>query len=65
MKLIQKKRKCLSIIDKIEKIRAKNNSNWMDILRLAVDYAPNKAINLMKKINQKDQAISRLFSKIK
>jgi hypothetical protein len=64
-KLIDKKKSCLSIIDKIEKVRAKNNANWMDILRLAVDYAPDKAINLMKKINKKDQAISRLFSKIK
>jgi hypothetical protein len=49
MKLLQKKRKCLSIIDKIEKIRAKNNSNWMDIFGLTVDCALNKEINLMKK----------------
>ena len=64
IKLQNKKKICLSIIDKIEKVRARNNANWMDILRLAVEYAPDKAINLMKKINQKDQIISRLFSKI-
>ena len=55
----------LSVIDKIQKVRAKNNANWMDILRLAINHAPNKAINLMKKINKKDQAISKLFSRIK
>jgi hypothetical protein len=58
-------KKYLSVIDKIQKVRAKNNANWMDILRLAINHAPNKAINLMKKINKKDQAISKLFSRIK
>jgi hypothetical protein len=55
----------LSAIDKIQKVRAKNNANWMDILRLAINHAPNEAINLMKKINKKDQAISKLFNRIK
>lgn len=46
-------------------MRAKNNANWMDILRLAIKHVPEEAIKLMKKINKKDQVISRLFSKIK
>jgi hypothetical protein len=61
----KKKKKYLRAIGKIEKIRAKNNHNWMDILRLAIKHAPDEAINLMKKINQKDQTISKLFNKIK
>ena len=61
----KKKKKYLLIIDKIQNMRAKNNSNWMDVLRLAINHAPEDAINLMKKINQKDQGISRLFNKIK
>lgn len=64
-KIYKIKKKYLLIIDKIQKMRAKNNSNWMDILRLAINHAPEEAINLMKKINQKDQKISKLFNKIK
>lgn len=60
-----KSKKYLKLINKIEKIRSKNNSNWMDILRLAIKHAPDEAVNLMKRINQKDQGISKLFNKIK
>lgn len=60
-----KTKKYLKAINKIEKIRSKNNSNWMDILRLAIKHAPEEAVNLMKRINQKDQVISKLFNKIK
>ena len=34
-----------SIIDNIEKIRSKNNKNWMDLVRLAYKYAPKEASN--------------------
>jgi hypothetical protein len=60
-----KSKKYLKAINKIEKIRSKNNSNWMDILRLAIKHAPDEAVYLMKRINQKDQSISKLFNKIK
>ena len=42
----------LKIIKQIEKIRAKNNVNWMNILRLAFKHAPRESKNLMKKIIQ-------------
>ena len=35
--------KYLSIISKIEKIRSKNNVNWMNILRLAFKLDPISA----------------------
>ena len=40
----------LGIIDEIEKIRTKNNVNWMDVLRLAFTHAPDESKKLMKKI---------------
>ena len=52
------------IIDKIEKIRSKNNINWMDVLRLSVKHAPEETIKLLKKINSKDSQISKLYRKI-
>ena len=36
--------KFLKVIDKIEKIRSKNNSNWMDILRLAFRHSPKRQV---------------------
>ena len=55
----------LKIIDKIEKIRAKNNVNWMDILRLSFKLDPLKSIKIMKKINYDDKKISSLLKKLK
>ena len=54
----------LEIIDEIEKIRTKNNVNWMDVLRLAFIHAPKDAKKLMKKINTEDRRISELFTKL-
>jgi hypothetical protein len=54
----------LKIIDEIEKIRTNNNVNWMDVLRLAFIHAPAETKKLMKKINEEDNRISELFSKL-
>ena len=54
----------LKIIDEIEKIRTKNNVNWMDVLRLAFIHAPEESKKLMKKINQEDNRVSELFEKL-
>ena len=65
MKKNPKVEKYLKIIDKIEKVRSKNNVNWMDVLRLALKHAPDQTIKLMKTINAKDKKISSLFGSIK
>lgn len=54
----------LNIIDQIEKVRTKNNINWMDILRIAFEGNPEKALRCMKKINSQDGQISRLMKKL-
>ena len=59
-----KKRKDLNIINKNEKVRSKNNSNWMDVLRLAFKYAPNEARSLVKKINSHDKKIASLLKQL-
>tara|TARA_B100000965_G_C19517240_1_gene724767 strand:+ start:112 stop:309 length:198 start_codon:yes stop_codon:yes gene_type:complete len=65
MKKNKKIKKYLSIINKIEKVRSKNNVNWMDVLRLALKNAPDQTIKLMKEINKKDKKISSLFNSLK
>ena len=52
------------IINKIEKIRSKNNVNWMNILRLAFKLDPQSASKIMKKINYDDKKISKLLNKL-
>ena len=56
--------KYLKVISKIEKIRSKNNVNWMNILRLAFRLDPNSAKKIMKKINYDDKRISKLLSSL-
>ena len=54
----------LKIINKIEKIRSKNNVNWMDILRLAFKHAPKEASQLLNRVNSEDKKISSLLKKL-
>ena len=51
-------------INKVQKIRARNNVNWMNILRLAFRHAPKEAGKLMKRINADDKKISKLLNKL-
>ncbi len=44
----------LKIIDEIEKIRTKNNVNWMDVLRLAFLRAPEGSRGRRNSINRDD-----------
>mgnify|MGYP006087868513 FL=1 len=54
----------LKIINKIEKIRKKNNVNWMNILRLAFKHSPREAAHIMSKIYLDDSRISKLVKKL-
>lgn len=59
-----KKNKSMQLINKIQKIRSKNNINWMNMLRLAFKHDPKGASNLMAKIYTQDQNISDLVKKL-
>lgn len=52
------------IIDEIEKIRSKNNINWMNLLRLAFRESPEEAREIVSKINMDDNKISQLLKKL-
>lgn len=58
------KKKYIKIIDQIENIRKNNNSNWMDILRVAYTYAPKKTAKIMAKIYNDDSKISKLAKEL-
>ena len=59
-----KNTKYTRIIGQIEKIRSKNNVNWMNILRLAFKLDPVQASKIMKKINYDDKKISKLLNEL-
>tara|TARA_B100000287_G_C20299867_1_gene649423 strand:+ start:471 stop:656 length:186 start_codon:yes stop_codon:yes gene_type:complete len=52
------------IINQIQKVRSKNNVNWMNILKLAFKLDPKKASKIMKKINYDDKKISKLLNQL-
>lgn len=54
----------LKIIDQIEKIRSKNNKNWMNILRLAFKNSPKDTAKIMAEIYKEDNRISKLAKKL-
>ena len=57
-------KKYSSTINQIQKIRAKNNKNWMNILKLAFKFAPKQASKIMNQINSDDKKISKLLKKL-
>ena len=54
----------MSVIDDIEAVRARNNKNWMDLLRLAYKCAPAEATEILKSILVQDEEISRLAKEV-
>lgn len=52
------------IINKIEKIRSKNNKNWMNLMKLAFKYAPKESAKILKNINHLDKKISLEVKKL-
>ncbi len=56
--------KKINIVNEIQKVRSRNNKNWMNILKVAIKYAPNETKKIMKKINSDDKKISNLVSKL-
>lgn len=57
-------KKYLKLINQIERIRSKNNSNWMDLLKVAFKYSPKETAKIMSKIYLDDQKISSLVKKL-
>lgn len=56
--------KYYQIIQQIENLRKKNNSNWMDILRIAFRDSPKETAKIMSNIYNEDSKISKLSKKL-
>ena len=56
--------KYLKNINKIEKIRSKNNKNWMDLLKLGFKYNPKESKKILKEIFKEDKKVNSLVKKL-
>ena len=63
-KILNHYKKSLVIVNKIQKIRSKNNKNWMDLLRLSLKLDFNLTSKILKEICKDDKRISNLAQKI-
>ena len=54
----------LKLVNQIQKIRCKNNKNWMDLLRLSLKLDFNLTSKILKEICKDDKRISNLAQKI-
>jgi hypothetical protein len=63
-KKITKIKKGLDLVNQIQKVRSKNNKNWMDLLRLSLKIDFNSTSKILKEICKDDKTISRLAQKI-
>ena len=60
----KKIKKGLMLINKNQKIRSKNNKNWMDLLRLSLKLDFKTTAKILKDIVSDDKKISDLAKKI-
>ena len=57
-------KKGIKIINSIEKIRSKNNKNWMDLLRISLKLNFEETSKILKEICKQDNDINKLAKKI-
>ena len=53
----------LKFVDQIQKLRSKNNKNWMDLLKLALSLDPRKTSKILSQIYKDDIRITKIAKK--
>ena len=56
--------KAVKLVNAIQAIRAKNNKNWMDLLKLSLSLDLKKTSKILKSICSEDKKISEIAKKI-
>ena len=57
-------KKVLKIVNQIQKVRSKNNKNWMDLLRLSLKLDHKTSSKILSQIYKEDQKVSKLAKKL-
>ncbi len=53
-----------ALVDRIEAIRAQNNTHWMDLVRLALQKAPDETREILRAIAEGDGEVRRLTKEL-
>lgn len=62
---VRKTNDALELIERMESIRARNNINWMNVLRLAIIYSPHEEVAaLFRSIGSCDNGINKLWKSL-
>ena len=64
MNKLKKKKNTKILFKQIENTRKKNNSKWMDLLRIAYDNNPKETVKILKRILKKDEALIKIAKKL-
>ena len=59
------KKNIKKVFSDIEKIRSKNNRNWMSLLKLSYEIKPKETLRIVNKILNKDKKLITLAKKLK
>ena len=62
--MAHKKKSYIKIINEIERVRKKNNKNWMEILRISFKYAPKQTAKVFSAIYKEDRKLKNLAKKL-
>lgn len=52
------------LVDRMEAVRAQNNVNWMALVRLALEVAPDRARAIFADIQAKDREIADIIRQL-
>jgi hypothetical protein len=52
------------LVDAMERVRVRNNTLWMDIIRLALEVAPERTKTILRDIQANDTAVTILLRNI-
>ena len=61
---LKKIKKSLKLINQIQKIRSKNNKNWMDLVKLSLQLDLKKTTKILSEIYKYDNQIGKITKKI-
>ena len=61
---MKKYKKSLKLVNQIQRIRSKNNKNWMDLLRLALKLDHKETSKILAEIYKDDRKISQIAKKL-
>tara|TARA_B100000965_G_scaffold376868_1_gene370499 strand:- start:408 stop:614 length:207 start_codon:yes stop_codon:yes gene_type:complete len=57
-------KKSIKLVNQIQRIRSKNNKNWMDLLKLSLKLDHKQTSRILKDIVNQDKKISSLAKRI-